>query len=54
MVAQGSRPFGQAKDAALAVAAYKRYLKLQPNGIQAQSAKQTIKQLQPYLPKQKQ
>jgi tetratricopeptide (TPR) repeat protein len=44
---------GQTKDAALAIAAYKRYLKLEPNGVQATLAKQTITQLQAFLPKQK-
>jgi tetratricopeptide (TPR) repeat protein len=44
---------GQQKDALIAIAAYKRYLKLQPNGVQATLAKQTIQQLQAFLAPQK-
>jgi len=44
---------GQPEHARLAIAAYRRYLKLEPNGVQATLAKQTIAQLQAFLPKQK-
>ena len=44
---------GQPSHALLAIAAYKRYLKLEPKGVQATLAKQTITQLQAFLPKQK-
>jgi tetratricopeptide (TPR) repeat protein len=44
---------GQPKDALIALAAYKRYLKLQPTGVQATLAKQTIQQLQAFLKQQK-
>lgn len=44
---------GQPEHARLAIAAYKRYLELEPNGVQATLAKQTIAQLQAFLPKQK-
>jgi tetratricopeptide (TPR) repeat protein len=42
---------GQPEHARLAIAAYRRYLKLEPNGVQATLAKQTIAQLQAFLPK---
>ena len=44
---------GQPEHARLAIAAYKRYLELEPQGVQATLAKQTIAQLQAFLPKQK-
>jgi tetratricopeptide (TPR) repeat protein len=44
---------GQPSHARIAIAAYKRYLVLQPTGVQATLAKQTIAQLQAFLPKQK-
>jgi len=44
---------GQPEHAQLALAAYRRYLKLEPQGVQATLAKQTIAQLQAFLPKQK-
>jgi len=40
---------GQPADAATAAAAFKRYLKLDPNGANAAQAKQTLQQLAPYL-----
>jgi tetratricopeptide (TPR) repeat protein len=42
---------GQPEHARLAIAAYRRYLKLEPQGVQATLAKQTIAQLQAFLPK---
>ena len=42
---------GQPSDAKAALAAYRRYLKLEPNGVQANLARQTIAQLQAVLPK---
>jgi len=42
---------GQPSDARIAIAAYRRYLKLEPQGIQAQIARQTIQQIQAVLPK---
>jgi cytochrome c-type biogenesis protein CcmH/NrfG len=45
---------GQPSHALVALAAYKRYLKLEPKGVQATLAKQTITQLQAFLPKKKQ
>jgi tetratricopeptide (TPR) repeat protein len=42
---------GQPNDAKLALAAYRRYLKLEPHGVQATLARQTIAQLQAILPK---
>jgi tetratricopeptide (TPR) repeat protein len=42
---------GQPGDAKLALAAYRRYLKLEPHGVQATLARQTIAQLQAILPK---
>jgi tetratricopeptide (TPR) repeat protein len=44
---------GQPEHARLAIAAYRRYLKLEPQGVQATLAKQTIAQLLAFLPKQK-
>lgn len=44
---------GQPTHARIAIAAYKRYLRLQPTGAQASIAKQTIKQLEAFLPKQR-
>jgi tetratricopeptide (TPR) repeat protein len=44
---------GQPSHALLAIAAYRRYLKLEPKGVQATLAKQTITQLQAFLPKKK-
>jgi len=45
---------GQPSHALIALAAYKRYLKLEPKGVQATLARQTITQLQAFLPKKKQ
>src|SRR3954471_19505847 len=42
---------GDPSHARTAIAAYKRYLKLQPSGVQASLARQTIAQLQAFLPK---
>jgi tetratricopeptide (TPR) repeat protein len=42
---------GQPTEIQVAIGAYKRYLKLDPNGPNAAQAKQTIKQLQGFLPK---
>jgi tetratricopeptide (TPR) repeat protein len=42
---------GQPADAKIAIAAYRRYLKLEPTGVQASLARQTIAQLQAFLPK---
>jgi tetratricopeptide (TPR) repeat protein len=42
---------GDPKHAGIALAAYRRYLKLEPQGAQAQIARQTIRQLQAFLPK---
>ncbi len=39
------------KQARIALAAYRRYVKLEPQGAQAQIARQTIAQLQAFLPK---
>ena len=44
---------GQTSDAEVAVAAYKRYLKLEPTGVGAKQARQTLAQLQPLLPKKR-
>ena len=41
----------QVSHAQIAIAAYQRYLKLEPNGVQANLARQTIAQLQAFLPK---
>jgi tetratricopeptide (TPR) repeat protein len=43
----------QVSHAQIAVAAYQRYLKLEPNGVQANLARQTISQLQAFLPKKR-
>jgi tetratricopeptide (TPR) repeat protein len=40
---------GQPTDAETAAAAFRRYLKLEPNGTNAAQARQTLKQLEPYL-----
>jgi len=42
---------GQPNDGRIALAAYRRYLKLEPNGVQATLARQTIAQLEAILPK---
>src|SRR5919204_1461216 len=42
---------GQQSDILLAVNAYKRYLKLEPNGVSASQARQTLAQLEPFLKK---
>jgi tetratricopeptide (TPR) repeat protein len=42
---------GQPADAQLALKAYRRYLKLEPNGVQANLARQTIAQIEAILPK---
>ena len=42
---------GQPADAKVAIAAYRRYLKLEPTGVQANVARQTIAQLKAVLPK---
>jgi len=42
---------GQPTEIQTAIAAYKRYLAIDPNGPNAAQAKQTIKQLQGFLPK---
>ncbi len=42
---------GQPSDARIALAAYKRYLKLEPNGVQATLARQTVAQIEAVLPK---
>jgi len=42
---------GDPSHARIALAAYRRYLKLEPQGIQASAARQTITQLQAFLPK---
>ena len=41
----------QVTHAQIALAAYQRYLKLEPSGVQANLARQTISQLQAFLPK---
>jgi hypothetical protein len=33
----------------MAINAYKRYLKLEPNGVSANQARQTLQQLEPFL-----
>jgi tetratricopeptide (TPR) repeat protein len=40
---------GQTSDIQLAINAYKRYLKLEPNGVSANQARQTLQQLEPFL-----
>jgi tetratricopeptide (TPR) repeat protein len=42
---------GQQSDIQVAVAAYKRYLKLEPKGVSANQVRQTLAQLQAFLPK---
>ena len=42
---------GQTSDIQLAIGAYKRYLKLEPNGVSANQARQTLQQLEPFLKK---
>jgi tetratricopeptide (TPR) repeat protein len=42
---------GGTKDVKTAIDAYKRYLKLEPNGVSAKQAKQTLAQLQALIPK---
>jgi tetratricopeptide (TPR) repeat protein len=42
---------GGTNDVKTAIGAYKRYLKLEPNGVSAKQAKQTLVQLQALLPK---
>jgi tetratricopeptide (TPR) repeat protein len=44
---------GQTSDIEVAIAAYKRYLKLEPNGVSANQARQTLQQLQPFLQQSK-
>jgi hypothetical protein len=45
---------GQQSDIVVAVNAYKRYLKLEPKGVSANQARQTLAQLQSFLPQTKQ
>jgi tetratricopeptide (TPR) repeat protein len=42
---------GGTNDVKTAIGAYKRYLKLEPNGVSAKQAKQTLAQLQALIPK---
>jgi hypothetical protein len=42
---------GGTNDVKTAIAAYKRYLKLEPNGVNAKQAKQTLAQLEALIPK---
>jgi tetratricopeptide (TPR) repeat protein len=42
---------GQISDIQVAIAAYKRYLRLEPNGVSANQARQTLKQLEPFVKK---
>src|ERR687888_2210978 len=42
---------GQTSDILVAINAYKRYLKLEPNGVSASQARQTLAQLEPFLKK---
>jgi hypothetical protein len=44
---------GQTTDILVAVNAYKRYLKLEPKGVSANQARQTLAQLEPFLKKSK-
>ncbi|TML35414.1 MAG: hypothetical protein E6G24_01535 [Actinobacteria bacterium] len=44
---------GQQTDIVVAVNAYKRYLKLEPKGVSSNQARQTLAQLQSFLPKSK-
>jgi tetratricopeptide (TPR) repeat protein len=48
---QTSALSGGTGDVKTAIEAYKRYLKLEPNGVSAKQAKQTLAQLQALLPK---
>jgi hypothetical protein len=48
---QGVQNFGQPSDALVAIAAYKRYLKLEPNAIGAAQARQTLAQLRAFVGK---
>ena len=45
---------GQQSDIQVAVDAYRRYLKLEPKGVSANQARQTLQQLESFLPKSKQ
>jgi tetratricopeptide (TPR) repeat protein len=47
---QAVQLLGQGSDTRLAIAAYERYLKLDPNGVQAAQAKQTLARLKAFLP----
>lgn len=40
---------GQTSDIQIAINAYKRYLKLEPKGVSANQARQTLQQLEPFL-----
>jgi hypothetical protein len=44
---------GQTTDILVAINAYKRYLKLEPHGVSANQARQTLAQLEPFLKKPK-
>jgi hypothetical protein len=44
---------GQTTDIVVAADAYKRYLKLEPHGVSANQARQTLAQLQPFLKRSK-
>jgi tetratricopeptide (TPR) repeat protein len=44
---------GQTSDIQVAIDAYKRYLKLEPNGVSANQARQTLAQLKPFLQQSK-
>jgi tetratricopeptide (TPR) repeat protein len=44
---------GQTSDIQAAIGAYKRYLKLEPNGVSANQARQTLAQLKPFLQQSK-
>ena len=44
---------GQTTDIQLAIGAFKRYLKLEPHGVSANQARQTLQQLEPFLKKSK-
>jgi tetratricopeptide (TPR) repeat protein len=50
---QVSAPASQPTHARIAIAAYKRYLQLEPKGVQANLARQTIAQLQAFLPQKR-
>jgi tetratricopeptide (TPR) repeat protein len=45
---------GQQSDIQTAVDAYRRYLKIEPKGVSANQARQTLQQLESFLPKSKQ